>query len=233
MIILLPIEHTRVYAQSTYARIMTESNLYRYAESNDTIENVICILEKTYFVEIISDNNNMYKVKYNGVSGYVKKNDVQIINEIPNTPYPSGILITIGTDCNLRSTPTTKSNKSNVISTIYKNETNISYIGRIFAEETIDFGGTTWYYINYNGNYGYIYNKYVSHITPTYANTEKITYKSDNISHIENPMTHLPSVIIILIMLMPCVLILLILYWPRHRVTKHKRIKNRKIIDKY
>ena len=233
MILNITFLHTTTIASSTYARIMNESNLYKSADTSDTIDNIICIIEKSYFVEIISDNDKVYKVKYNGAIGYVKKNDVQIINDIPNTPYPSGVNITIGTDCNLRSSPTTKSNKNNIITTIYRNETNINFIGRIYAEETIDFGGTIWYYISYNGYTGYIYNKYVSHITPIYANTEKVTYKSDNLTHIENPITHLPSIIIILILFAPCILILFILYFPRNRKLKNKIAKSKKIIDKY
>ena len=201
--------------------------------SPDTIDNIICIVEKTYFVEIISDNDSYYRVKYNGVSGYVKKNDVRIITNTPNTPYPSGVNMTIGNDCNLRLNPTTKSSTNNVITTIFKNETNITFVGRIFAEETIDFGGTTWYYVEYSGNYGYIYNKYVSHISPIYANTEKVTYKSENLTHIENPITHTPSVIIIIILLLPCIIILLVLYLPRKTKVKNKTKKPKKIIDKY
>ena len=66
------------------------------------------------------------------------------------TPYPSNIKIVVGFDCNLRSSPTTKTNVSNIISVVNAGETNLQFIGRVFSEEAIDFGGTTWYYVNYN-----------------------------------------------------------------------------------
>ena len=107
------------------------------------------------------------------------------------------------------------------------------FIGRIFGDESIDFGGTTWYYVNYQGNYGYIYNKYIKSITPIYENTETSNYTSTVNEKIINPITHTPSLLIIVILFIPCLIILLILYLPRKRNLKIKHKKATKIIDKY
>lgn len=229
---LFPLNNNFVQAKSKYARANESINLYKYIENNN-INNIICIVEKTYFVEILSELENYYKVNYNNVFGYVKKNDVALISNTPSTPFPYNIKLTTASDCNLRSSPTIKSTTNNIISTVPKGESNITFIGRIFSDEAIDFGGTTWYYVKYKDNYGYIYNKYIKSITPIYENTEtSIPYTESN-ETIINPITHTPSLLIIIILFIPCIIILLILYLPRKF---HKKVKVKKIpktIDKY
>lgn len=221
-----------VLAKSNYARAINSTNLYRLGTNNE-LSNIICVVEKTYFVEIISETDDLFKVHYNGVSGYVKKNDVKEITSNPSTPFPYNIKIVVGSDCNLRSTPTVKSLSSNVICTLPKNESNITFIGRVFAEEAIDFGGTTWYYVNYLGEYGYVYNKYIKSITPIYENTESVQFANPIDTTIINPITHTPSLILIIIMTLPCIAILVILYIPRKHKQKTKIAKKHKIVDKY
>lgn len=219
-----------VYASAKYARIENVCNLYSNSSDNSQ---VICIAEKTYFVQILNEIDNMYKVNYNGVSGYVNKNDVKEITSTPSTPYPQNIKLKIGSNCNFRSSPTAKSNTNNVLSTISAGETNIEFIGRIFADEAIDFGGNTWYYVKYLGDYGYIYNQYVQSITPIYENTESFSYIQETHNDIQNPITHTPSLMLIIIMFIPLLIILLILYLPRKFKQKQKKQKEIKIIDKY
>lgn len=232
MLCFLNFSKTPVLAKANYARAINLTNLYK-STNGDELSDVICIVEKTYFVEIISETSNVYKVNYNGVCGYVRKNDVKVTLSNPLTPYPSNIKIVVGFDSNLRSSPTTKTNVSNIINVVNAGETNLQFIGRVFSEEAIDFGGTTWYYVNYNGEYGYIYNKYIRSITPIYENTEEVSYESNTSTNIKNPMTHTPSLILVVIMSVPLFAILFILYLPRKFRKKQKRIKPEKIIDKY
>lgn len=231
---MLPITHsTFVTADTRYARIENSTYLYRSTTLDDTISNIICIAEKTYFVEIISDYNTHYRVNYNGINGYVKKNDVKEVSSTPSTPYPYNIVLTIGNNCNMRSTPTTKSSTNNILTTLYENEQNLEFIGRIYSEEAIDFGGSTWYYVKYNNMYGYIYNKYIKNITPIYENTENVTYLSTPVDRIENPIYHTPSLILIIILLIPCISILFILYKPKKPNNKKIKTRKSKIIEKY
>ena len=218
------------FADTRYARIQTSSNLYSDASENSS---TVCIAEKTYFVQILNETSQMYKVNYNGISGYIKKNDVKEITSTPNTPYPKNIKLKIGNDCNLRSSPTTKTQISNVLNTIKAGETNIEFIGRIFADEAIDFGGTTWYLVKYLGEYGYIYNKYVQTITPIYENNESVNYVENTNNSIQNPITHTPSILLIIIMSIPLLIILIILYAPKKFKTRTKKQKPIKVIDKY
>lgn len=221
-----------VYAQERFARAINSTNLYKLS-SNNELGNVICVVEKTYFVQILTELDDVYKVNYNGVSGYVKKNDVKEVISKPSTPYPYNIKLIIGSDCNLRSSPTTKSQVNNILNTLTSGETNLEFVGRVFADEAIDFGGTTWYLVNYQGEYGYVYNKYVKSITPIYENTENVTFISNQETTIQNPITHTPSLILIIIMSIPLFVILLILYLPRKFNKKPKIHKAPKVIDKY
>ena len=220
-----------VLAKSNYARAVESTNLYRYNDS-DSISNVICIVEKSYFVEILSEYDNFYKVNYNGINGYVKKNEVKPVSNTPSTPFPINIKIIIDSSCNLRSSPTIRSTTNNIITSIRSNESDITFIGRIFSDEAIDFGGTTWYYVNYQGEYGYIYNQYVRSITPIYENTEKSEFVSQT-SELINPITHTPSLIIIIVMFIPCILILIILYNPRKQHKRIKQIRSKQPKEKY
>lgn len=229
---LLHMPQTQVFAESKYARAINSTNLYKLT-SNNELGNIICIVEKTYFVQIISETEDLFKVNYNGVFGYVKKNDVKEITNTPNTPYPTNIKLIIGSDCNLRSSPSIKTSTSNIICSLKSEESKIDFIGRIFSEEAIDFGGTTWYYVKYNGEYGYIYNKYIKFITPIYENTEQVNFLKNTDNFNINPLTHTPSLILIIILSIPCLAILLILYLPRKSKIKPKKPKKTKVIDRY
>ena len=225
---------TIVMANTHYARATESTFLYKLTTSSTNLTEIILIVEKIYFVEILSENSSNYKVNYNGQIGYVKKNDVELVSNIPNTPFPNNIQIIICSDCNLRSTPTTKSSTNNIITTLHANEKNIQFIGRIFADEVIDFGGTTWYYIKYNNQYGYIYNKYVKSITPIYENKEESVPVNDLSLNNTNPLTDSPSLIIIILLFIPIIIILFILYLPREKLLQHnKKSKHKEIKEKY
>ena len=220
-----------VYADSSFAICEKNINIYKTSQCTDNFNSIYCIAEKSYYVEIINTTNETYYVNYNGIQGYVKKNEVKEIINTPTTPYPNNVKITIGNDCNLRRTPTSNSDINNIITTIKSGESNIKFIGRIYSKEAIDFGGTLWYYVQYENETGYIYNKYIKSISPIYENTEHPTYKSNLNSKIENPLKSPPSIIIIIVLFIPFILILLILYSPR--IFKKNTIKPKKNDEKY
>ena len=140
--------------------------------------------------------------------------------------------MTIANNCNFRSSPTTHPSANNIISTIYAGETNINFIGRIFAEESIDFGGTTWYYVSFNGERGYVYNKYIKSITPLYPNNEETIVIPDNNFTQVGPLSETNNVIVIILLFIPCIAILFILYLPIKNNTR-QRVKKTKYVDRY
>ena len=62
-------------ASSNFGRIENSTNIYMTTSLSDDFSNVYCIAEKSYFVEILTDieQANLYKVRYNGITGYEKK----------------------------------------------------------------------------------------------------------------------------------------------------------------
>lgn len=229
---LLPVPQNYVSASDCkYARAVDGNvNLYKLSTEDNSINGILCLVEKTYFVEILSESADDYKVNYNGVTGYVKKNEVTPVSGTPTTPFPLGITLVLGSNCNLRKTPTTKSIASNVISTLNKNESNITFIGRVFSEEVIDFGGNTWYYVICDGEKGYIYNQYLKSASPIYPNTEEISeYKASDFVAI-SPMSTPSSILTIIVLFIPCIAILIILYLPIQKLNhKHQRSKSKNI----
>ncbi|MBE5735901.1 MAG: hypothetical protein E7356_00885 [Clostridiales bacterium] len=221
-----------VRAKTSFARIEQSTNIYKSPNINNKIDNIYCIAEESYFVEILDTLENLYRVNYNGVTGYINKSDVRLITNTPTTPYPCNIDIILGSNCNLRRTPTTQG-ANNIISTIYANTSDITFVGRSFGEEAIDFGGTTWYYVCYQGNYGYIYNNYVKSITPIYTSVEEFEYQTEQLSTTRNPITHTPSLIIIILLTIPLFITILLLYLPKKIKLHHKSKPKQKIKDNF
>lgn len=228
------IKNNNAIAAEKYARIEKSTYLYKTNNENTSFENIYCMTEKTYFVEIIGDYGDFFRVNYNGQTGFIKRNDVKEITNQPNTPYPYNIKILVGSNCNLRKSPTTQSSISNVICTLYTNEADITFIGRTFGEEAIDFGGTTWYYVKYKDNYGYIYSNYIKSITPIYENYEEVSYiEETNQLQNFNPITHTPSIILIVILFIPFIIILFILYFKPKSQQKSSLKKTPKSFERY
>lgn len=199
-----------------YAQIKNSNTyLYKSAELN-TYQNKWCLIENSYFVKILNNyNSDFYKVEYNGLTGYVLKNEITLINEIPQTPYPNNISFKIGQNgCYMRTSPQIKEVINNTICTVPSN-TKLKYLGKIIGEEAVDLKGSIWYLTEYNGNIGYIYSGYTHSINAINTNMEAVTtYTNETISTI-NPLTNMECIIIIIITLIPCLIILYLLYKPK------------------
>ena len=207
-----------------YAKI-TDYNTYIYKTPSliDNYQNKICLVEPTYFVKVLSVGSNYFEVEYNGITGFIDKTNVHLSNFTPVTPYPNGISIITGDICNLRSTPEIK--PLNAIVSIPKHTTTLGYIGRIYGEEAMDFGGNTWYYVKYNNQYGYIYNKYIDSISSIFKNTENVTSENNLIDSIK-PLTNSDIIVIVSTLSIPFIIILCVLYFPtKYRVKSHIKHK--------
>ena len=49
-------------ADSSYARIENTTELFKSNSIDTSLENILCLIEETYFVEIIADYDTLYKV---------------------------------------------------------------------------------------------------------------------------------------------------------------------------
>ena len=232
-ILLFPLTQIKVNAFTpNFAQIKNSSTyIYKSAELNESVSNKWCLVENTYFVKILNNFNDVfYKVEYNGIIGYVKKDHIMLVNEIPLNPYPNNITFNINNNssCYLRSSPRIKETFNNTICSIDAGTKNLKYIGKIIGEEAIDFNGTIWYLTEYNGNLGYIYGAYTNSVNNIASNTEQITMFSGYDFSKVNPLTNPTCLFIIVITLIPCLIILFLIYLPRNKSIAHTKKNKQK-----
>lgn len=217
-ILLTFVNPIKVQASSLgYAQVKNSTTLlYRTSQADESLSNTFCYLEESYFVEILSETeNNFYKVYYNGVIGYVKKNKVERVSETPKKPYPNNIYFDIANNkCYLRSEP--KSSENNVITTLNANTTSMRYIGKVSGEEAIDFTGSAWYLTEYEGQVGYVYSGYTENLSTIFPNVEKVSHLSNkNALDSMNPLSNTTCIIVIACILLPCLFIMLLMFKPK------------------
>ncbi len=211
-----------------FARV-TQSNtlLYRSPEASDNFNNVWCVIRETYFVEVLLDIDvTFYKVNYNGIIGYLKKNKVAIVNGAPANPYPKNITFDITDESSryLRSSPSITSG-NNTIATLSKGSKNLPFIGEIVGAEVMDFSGNVWYLTIYEGHLGYVYKNYTENLTFIPQNTEQLSTASTSVSQLLNPLTNSTCVIVIVSILIPCLFIIFLMFHPREQLPQLRKGK--------
>ena len=223
-----------------YARI-TSSNarLYKTANENNNISNVICYLEETYFVEVLLNFNiNFYKVSYNGEIGYALKTNLELVEGTPKSPFPISTITTCNSRCYLRSSPEIVPSNSNALCVIPANCNKIKYIGKALGTEAVDYKGTTWFYVEYLETKGYVYSNYIANYSSIYKNIETLQPLS-SVKEIINPLSTPKCAIIIAIISAPCLFIIILLYKKPTRKTpklipamsKPKKLTNKRKLE--
>ena len=176
-------DNTRTY----FARIMYDDVcLYKQALDINDSSNVYFTLPRTYFVELLDDIDSYYKVNYNGISGYVKKESVQPIAGTPQNPYLTNITFRIYSDQSrsLRSEPSENGGPSTQIAYIPLLNRNLTYYGTIIGQSLIDGRTNIWYYCKYTADkdyYGYVYSDFCDEMSIITENKENVTFISDPI----------------------------------------------------
>ncbi len=213
----IALANTNTWAQVTFKG----AYVYKTPEVNNSIKNIICVAENTYYVEILSSyNERLYKINYNGTSGYIEKDKVKRVNGTPETPYPNNIkLTTYNKNCYLRTTPTKE--ESNIISIIPSNYNGLTFVGTTYGEQIGDFDDNIWYYVEYLGTKGYIYNEYVSSINTIFPNTEQLSFANTDYDVVINPLSDGTTTLVIVLLSLPTFAILFLLY----KKTKPRKAK--------
>lgn len=186
-LIYLPIEPIFASTGETYfARVLNDDvMLYKTPNEQDDYSNVYFILPRTYFVELVDEEGEFYKVNYISFSGYVKKNSVQAISGVPTNPYLTDVSFRVYSEQSrdLRSEPTTKSGTSQQVAYIPLYSRNLTFYGRVVGETLVEERTNIWYYCKYSADqeyYGYVYSDFCDFMTGYVDNPEQVTY-------IENP----------------------------------------------
>ncbi len=118
--------------------VQTSGSNLNMRSSYTTSSKIIGRIPNNSYVEIISNKNDFYYIKYNNTYGYSSKSYI-------NKLY--GKSMTTTDNLNFRTGPSTK---YSIITTIKKG-TNITIYNTV----------SNWSYAYFNGNYGYLYNSYL------------------------------------------------------------------------
>ena len=231
-------------SESTYAKVLSECNLYKTQSLNDELSNIYFIIPKTYFVKILSDDlSNCYKVQYDKYVGYVKTSSVEIVNFIPKVKTLSGVTCDIKTSSGTQiwNSPTTE---SKILTTINAGTKNINYIATTHG--SIPSGGTNdvWFYVMFtpaenstNVYEGYIYANNTTNLSKILPNNEvEINLTQDNEKQTTTGVsTGLKTVLIALISIPLILFFALALYKSIKIISKNTNKKKncKKEIDEY
>lgn len=134
-------------AESTtyYAKIQS-AGIYFYQQPFDEPAQRLFCLPRSYFVKILSEeNDNFYRAQYDDVYGFVRKNDVVVMDGTPTTPYASARFRVFSMNgLGLYASP--QAVESNLRAQIPYLTENIVYYGSINGEQAIPEKTNVWYY---------------------------------------------------------------------------------------
>lgn len=204
-----------VYASSkNYAQVLY-SNVYLYktASADSSLENVHFILERSYFIELLSADGDFFLAKYLQTEGYVSKNQVQCVRGTPNNPFLLGVSMRIyGEESRRLSTiPTTVGGESTKIMLLPKFTRDVVYIAKCYGETLIPERTNIWYYVKYTdetAHYGYIYSDGTDQMSAIAPNIETLPYIDHPSFEINGPISIPASTknVIIILLSIPALL---------------------------
>lgn len=245
MILLCQFSLPCTYANEVYyARIMQdETYLYLSPIAADDYSNVLFTLPRTYFVQLLDDaGNDFFKVKYKQFYGYVKKDKVQTVATVPQTPFLEELNFRVYAELSrdMRTAPTTKTEKSTQVSYIPNLSRNLTYYGSIKGDQLIDGRTNVWYYCKYSADkdyYGYVYSDFCDElVNPFPNNSEEVEYTlAPDFTPKQPEQTALPienkttSIVIAILSIPACLFVYLIMR--SSKIATSKRSKQKEVID--
>lgn len=192
----------------------------------------------SYFVNVQYGVDDYFKVSYNGVDGFVKKDKVVLMNGTPTKPFAEATF-NVAIPYELYKSPTSTSTSQGSITT----STNLTYYGTKSGEEVTD-EGNDWYYcsaeLDGTTQFGYVYSVFVQR-KPTKAislNTETFEIVSEDIllpntTQFQSLSTG-TKIILIVAIAVPSVLILYFLIKPSRimQMSKQKQPRSKKNVTR-
>ena len=157
-----------------YGKIKSES-VYFYDEQKTQL----FLLPYSYFVQVFDVEDEFYKVNYKDLEGYVKKEDVTLMDGNPNTPFFDGNFVNYAT-FDLYEKP----NSSSSILESFSENQSFDYYGTIIGEAMSELTDE-WFYcstkINGQTLKGYIYAGVVENKPDLSLNTEMFEEISEEV----------------------------------------------------
>lgn len=216
-----------------------EVNFYAKIESNDVYfysqsdKSPLFELPYSYFVKVEKTEESFYKCSYNGLEGYVKKNEVVLMNGTPSTPYVDSYFKVFVTNY-LYEDPTQTSTIKNSLSTSDK----LKYFGKIKGQQ-ISSTSNLWYYCSLEKDgqifWGYVFSGISDYLMPIQTNNE--SFEKVDESALSSPaysqvttLSTRTKILLIVSIALPSAIILYFLIKPsRIQITRSKKqIKSQK-----
>lgn len=228
-----------VSKQSVWYGRVFESGIYFYSSPQDNEESKMFLIEPSYFVELTQEFNSVfYSAQYMGISGFVKKKDVQATSSNIKKPFLDYVCfrVYLTESQTMYSNP---SSNSEVIKQIPIYTKTVKYIGKINGQTLISERTNEWYFCSYTSDktyYGYVYSEGIDQISNIYKNTEECEYVEfpDFSAHITN-LTILPqdsnnyNAIVLLVCLAMGIFVLLIA--KSGSILRSKKQKNKEVTN--
>lgn len=210
----------------TYVRVIDNSTpLYTNADTRKTT----CLLHKSYYLMVVSATLDLYQVTifsdtadFPTISGYVKKDDVLLVDYIPTNPlYPAISLTVTATSANIHFSP---KQSSTVEMSAVATQT-LKYYGSIVDD------GSIWHYVYIAGTHGYILSSKTTspnvplHPTPleTDANTTPTDPDTDGSGGTTptNPVVSTSEILLIIFVILLSIGLVLVLLVPQRKKQKN------------
>lgn len=177
--ICIPTTHA---SSGEFIHIKSPTTLYK----SNSLEGEILTIPEGYYAELLSKTENLARVQYNSVVGFIELNSSHELTIEPTSPYFQTAEIKTKKDAGtyLRATPSTSAESIAIIPP----DVSLTYIGEISGEQPTDGTSNSWFYVHYlvsdtMVHTGYIYSERVNIISgklerPTISNppeTDPIT----------------------------------------------------------
>ena len=204
--------------------LIEQNNVYLYAQDEFLNFYPLTSLPVTYYALAVETYNTVYyKVLYYDLEGFLKKEDVTLVDYEPVTKFAVGSLsITADvTGINLREKP--NHTLDNIIAEIKSGQT-LTYYGKVVGTSPILSAGDGWYYVKYSDEteatyFGYLYAPYVTAETIPDNSPEKVMVDVIPAPVIESPKNpnaakfpDLTTAAFIILLCLPVVLVMMILF---------------------
>lgn len=203
---------TSVESTPVYAKIIDSCYLKKTPTKLNDFLNIYFVLEESYFVKILNEENDFYFVEYLDLTGYVEKSHLQKVNEIISKPYLDSVSFDIIKETNLYNSP--KIDEDDIKIKLLK-QNNVFYYGKIFASSLDSSSGNVWYYCKIESNNtsinGYVHSKFCNNLSPILLNDEISTnlVSINNESDLLN-LNSITQTIIIIVISFPILFILVL-----------------------
>ena len=207
------------FANTSYYAKVQNYDAYMYSQPIDESEYMLFEVPRTYFVLLMDEENqDFYYAQYQDVFGYIKVNDVVVMDGIPHNPYfTSNFRIYSFGGLGIYSSPVL--DEEYFLTQIPHLSYSQVLYGSIVGQEAIPDKTNIWYYCKYTDDdvTGYVYGEFCDHFNDFNENTEYFNIIENPVFSGGRVIDSLSSVAMTFIVIgvsIPCIIVIYLLVKP-------------------